>query len=167
MINRALLTSWSRLFFAIMALTVMMLIFNFSGQKAVQSGQTSLVVTERLCRSLLPNYRLQPTEVQKTIIDTYDFYVRKGAHFCIFACLGFCVYGFLCSFKLSIRFRFWMAELFCLLYAASDEWHQSFSAGRHPGVEDVLLDSLGAFCAITVFWMLTKEKRGVKEHGSQ
>jgi VanZ family protein len=33
-------------------------------------------------------------------------------------------------------------------YAASDEYHQSFVPGRHPGLSDVLIDGLGAATAL-------------------
>lgn len=36
------------------------------------------------------------------------------------------------------------AMAFCVLYAASDEWHQSFVPGRHPSAWDVLIDGAGA-----------------------
>lgn len=37
--------------------------------------------------------------------------------------------------------------LFCLAYAASDEWHQSFVPGRTPSALDVLIDGTGALTA--------------------
>lgn len=39
----------------------------------------------------------------------------------------------------------------CLLYAASDEWHQTFVPGRGGHVADVLIDSLGI--TLTMIWM--------------
>jgi hypothetical protein len=39
------------------------------------------------------------------------------------------------------------ALLFCLAYAVSDEWHQSFVPRRGPSAVDVLIDGLGALTA--------------------
>lgn len=41
----------------------------------------------------------------------------------------------------------WRAYLFCLAYAASDEWHQGFVPGRMGRPQDVALDALGAALA--------------------
>ena len=36
------------------------------------------------------------------------------------------------------------------LYAASDEWHQSFVPSRSASIVDVLIDCVGAMCG--AFW---------------
>ncbi len=38
---------------------------------------------------------------------------------------------------------------FCSLYGASDEWHQSFVAGREADILDWLADTLGASMALS------------------
>lgn len=44
------------------------------------------------------------------------------------------------------------AEVFCALYACSDELHQYFVPGRSCRFFDVCVDSAGAFCGALVFW---------------
>ena len=44
------------------------------------------------------------------------------------------------------------AELFCALYACSDELHQYFVPGRSCRFFDVCVDSAGAFCGTLLFW---------------
>lgn len=46
------------------------------------------------------------------------------------------------------------AELFCALYACSDELHQYFVPGRSCRFFDVCVDSAGAFCGALLFWGL-------------
>ena len=42
----------------------------------------------------------------------------------------------------------------CLLWAVTDEYHQSFVPGRHPSVLDVLSDGVGNFLACVLFpWL--------------
>ena len=38
----------------------------------------------------------------------------------------------------------WLSWLIAVLYAATDEFHQSFTPGRTPSVTDVMIDSFGA-----------------------
>jgi VanZ family protein len=38
----------------------------------------------------------------------------------------------------------WSSWLIAVLYAATDEFHQSFTPGRTPAVTDVMIDSFGA-----------------------
>jgi len=52
----------------------------------------------------------------------------------------------------------WWAWLLAVLYAASDEFHQSFTPGRHPSFVDIFLfDGGGAALALSAltgwFWM--------------
>ena len=58
----------------------------------------------------------------------------------------------------------WLAWLFALLYAATDEYHQSFVPGRHPAVFDVLVyDNAGALIAVWIANHLTKQKQPIHE----
>jgi VanZ family protein len=78
------------------------------------------------------------------------FGVVKGWHFAEFAILTF----------LTARVIQWwrgrldtksiaIAMLVCVLFAASDEWHQTFVPDRFGTFQDVLIDSLGVFAAGT------------------
>lgn len=79
-----------------------------------------------------------------------DMVVQKGGHV-----LG---YGLLSlAYWFALRFdkrRWWLALLFVLIYAISDEFHQSFIPGRHPGWVDVLVyDGGGAAVALGLaYW---------------
>jgi len=50
--------------------------------------------------------------------------------------------------------------IFCGLYGASDEWHQSFVAGRDASLFDWLADTLGALLLTLTLW---KREVGVLE----
>jgi VanZ family protein len=56
--------------------------------------------------------------------------------------------------------RFWLAWLLAVLYALTDEYHQSFVPGRHPSLFDALVfDALGALIALWLAALYLKIKR--------
>ena len=57
-----------------------------------------------------------------------DFLFKKSAHFAVFATLAALLWR---AFEWRPRAWIW-AWLLTVIYAISDEWHQSFVAGRHP-----------------------------------
>jgi VanZ family protein len=86
----------------------------------------------------------------------FDLIVKKGAHV-----LG---YGLLTlAYWYGLHFDkhlWWLALLLALIYAVSDEYHQSFVPGRHPSWVDVLVfDGGGAALALLVFSRIRKRMR--------
>lgn len=79
-----------------------------------------------------------------------EFFIRKAAHFTVYFVLAFLLVR---AFSQSLRTRakiFWFSLILAVLYAASDEFHQSFTAGRTPLPLDVVLDSFSAFVGTIV-----------------
>ena len=75
----------------------------------------------------------------------WDLVVKKGSHM-----LG---YGLLAlAYWYGLRFnkrRWWLALFLAVLYALTDEFHQSFVPGRHPSWVDALVfDGGGAVIAM-------------------
>ena len=53
-----------------------------------------------------------------------------------------------------------LAWILALMYAVSDEYHQSFVPGRHPTAFDVLVyDNFGSFAALWLVHRLEKQKQ--------
>jgi len=48
------------------------------------------------------------------------------------------------SYRLPLKRLALLVVVFCMLYGASDEWHQSFVSGRDASLFDWLADSIGA-----------------------
>lgn len=88
--------------------------------------------------------------------ETFHHYLRKTAHFCEYAALGFCMCGFLTNLCWERRpqLRIPAVVVFCILAASIDETIQLFSYERGPHVRDVLLDACGAVFGIAVFLLL-------------
>ncbi len=90
----------------------------------------------------------------------WDRLVKKGGHVIGYALLAL-------SYWYWLRFdpkKGWLAWLLAVLFAATDEFHQSFTPGRHPSPLDVVIyDNLGALLAVLITgWVLKrKSKSGV------
>ncbi|HJZ47588.1 MAG TPA: VanZ family protein [Roseiflexaceae bacterium] len=83
-----------------------------------------------------------------------DLIFKKGAHFTAYAVL-------VMLFRRALPPGRWAVALswvLTVLYAASDEWHQSFVPGRHPQLTDVLIDASGAVAGLLIFWWLLRRK---------
>jgi VanZ family protein len=92
-----------------------------------------------------------------------DGIVKKGGHM-----LG---YGLLAlAYWVGLRFekrRWWLALLLAVIYAVTDEFHQSFVPGRHPSAVDVLVfDGGGAAIALGLAY-LWRVKRGYIKRKTQ
>lgn len=83
--------------------------------------------------------------------DLVDLVLRKVAHLVVFGVLAVLVARALRGEGVSRARSIGVAWLATLLYAASDEWHQTFVAGRAGQASDVAIDIVGASVAL---WLL-------------
>lgn len=85
----------------------------------------------------------------------WDTLVKKGGHMTGYALLAL-AYWYWLGFAPNTG---WLAWLWAVFYAASDEFHQFFTPGRHSSVEDVLIyDNLGALLGVVVTGWIRKQK---------
>jgi VanZ family protein len=75
----------------------------------------------------------------------WDFVIKKIAHLFEYGLLFFSLQRALNWNKLFDQKKYLYVFLWVLLYAMSDELHQSFTPGRHAKIDDVGFDMLGAF----------------------
>lgn len=79
----------------------------------------------------------------------------KGGHVLGYSILSF---SFWRAFEFNPK-RLWLAWALAVLYAASDEFHQSFVPGRHPAAFDVLVyDNAGALLSLWFGSVFLKQK---------
>lgn len=123
--------------FTILTICNMMLIFYFSSQNAEQSTQTSAWFLQFLPFSM--------------------YIIRKLAHFSIYALLGLNTFYMYKNYNVKHYALF--ALMTCILYACSDEWHQSFVSGRSPQITDICIDTCGALSMILLNLSTLKRKR--------
>jgi VanZ family protein len=98
-------------------------------------------------------FALSATPDLSSGLGTWDLILRKIAHVAIFALLWLSV----------ARATDWrrpiLAAVIAVLYAASDELHQSFVEGRHGTPLDVLIDAAGIGLA-ALAWAIAARRRG-------
>ncbi|MGN1131232.1 MAG: VanZ family protein [Ruminococcus sp.] len=104
-------------------------------------------------------------------VELTDFIVRKSAHFCEFALLGFLT---ICTFYIKnkkILINLTSIGFICLCVAIIDEIIQIYSPGRSCQVSDVVLDFSGALAGICFYllifgiYRLIKKGRNVNKIG--
>ena len=85
--------------------------------------------------------------------DWADTIIKKGGHVIGYAILTL---SYWYAFRLQENKR-WLAWLLAVLYALTDEFHQSFVPGRHSSIWDVLIfDNLGA---MTSLWIVSNRTK--------
>lgn len=129
-----------RITFSILIIINCIVIFNFSAQDSEKSNESSGIVVNRVVNTISTvNKKVK----KENIKDTVTFIVRKCAHFSIYTLLGIWLMNLANTFDISTKRKILMCVLFGILYASSDEFHQSFVGGRSPEVRDVCIDTCG------------------------
>jgi VanZ family protein len=82
-----------------------------------------------------------------------DLWLRKGAHIAIYAAL------WLALMRATDWRRPFAATIIALLYAGTDEFHQTFVGGRHGTPVDVAIDGVGCAIAGLAWWLTTRRRR--------
>ncbi len=82
-------------------------------------------------------------------VSTLDYIFKKSSHMIVYAILFVLVHRafFLLNSSKLKSFNWFFTFMICLLYAVSDEYHQSLVPGRHPAFRDVGIDMIGSLVA--------------------
>jgi len=79
----------------------------------------------------------------------WDLLIKKAGHASGYALLGL-AYFIALPPRLSSGFRWVLAMIMAILFALSDEFHQSFVQDRNSSIIDVGIDAIGAAIALTI-----------------
>lgn len=118
----------------------MALIFYLSHQPATESSDLSAGLTEfimGIINKILPNAIFG--------FEGFHHVIRKNAHFFAYLVLGLLVANAMRGYR---GRKVLVAVLICVLYAMSDELHQTFIPGRAGQVMDVVIDSAGSVVGV-------------------
>ena len=133
----------------------MTLIFSVSADS--QSSERSSRIIAPILRALFPG-------ISEESVSVVVLIARKCAHLTEYAVLAFLFWRARWQPRRDDP-RPWSwretgyAVLFVALYAASDEFHQSFVPSREASIRDVLIDTIGAAVGMLALWALWKLRK--------
>jgi VanZ family protein len=142
-----------RIVAAILAIVWMTRIFSYSSDDATASMQVSRSVSYDIVESANRMFGLGWDEDKILgISKAIEKAVRKLAHMGEYGVLGLLVCIACDAWRPSFS-RAGLSMLICLVYACSDEFHQTFVDGRSGEVKDVCIDLCGALLALFLGWL--------------
>lgn len=155
---------WMRACWIVAAIAWMVLIFSFSHTEGKQSQQQSTIVTTIVTEVI----GVEPTHKDFLRVE---FTVRKLAHLCMFAVLGFIYCGYSDCYKIDTKKKYLFSCCATVIYALLDEAHQYFVPDRAARLYDVAIDTLGGALGAAGFLLLNliiakiikcyKKKKGI------
>jgi VanZ family protein len=116
-------------------------------------GSTSVMSAEHTSRYIVPFLLWLKPGMSPTAIWTILVVARKCAHVTEYAVLALLLWRALRSvpaLRTKTLMIFGATLLGCALFAATDEFHQTFIKSRTPSVRDVLLDVAGALLGLLI-----------------
>lgn len=143
--------TWINIIFIILSVFWMGTIFYFSNKTADESNNTSDAVETAIGKATVVDFEEKSDEDLVDFLDRYRVMARKTAHVLEFALL-LILFFMAMPFSISIKIRYIVAVLWTILYAISDEIHQSFIPGRTGLISDVFIDTGGALIGILVIF---------------
>ena len=139
----------------IAVITLSLAIFDFSAKTATESAGMSSQIAEKVVDLVEKVVDIDDSQ-RESVLYTVHLLIRKGAHFLEFVLLSILVFFLAESYKLSRKVCFLIALGYCLVFAASDEFHQLFVNGRSGQISDVMLDFCGALFGACICYLVVK-----------
>ena len=152
-----------RIMSTILVIVWMAVIFGYSGQQGEESEGVSTKVSKVIIQGTNQVFHMEWDDDQ--ILENaklIEYPIRKCAHMTEYAILALLVFGTLGCYGMKIqRMRYWIAIGYVFGYASTDEYHQTFVAGRSGRFSDVCIDTVGASLAMLLLWLIIS---GIQKH---
>ncbi len=92
-----------------------------------------------------------------------DFIFKKCAHLFFYGVLATLFYRAIYSDGIKKKSALYLSVFLSFLYGITDEFHQSFIAGREPTLRDIIIDTIGAsIAAFLIYYLLPKFPKRIK-----
>ena len=125
-------------------------------------GSTDLMSAEHTSRFLTPFLRWLNPDISPAAIAQVHFLVRKAAHVTEYAILTGLLFRALRGLMGGFWWRAAVALVSAMIFAAADEFHQTFIPSRTGSIYDILVDYCGALTGILICRMLVLRWRDSK-----
>lgn len=120
-----------------------------------QSQQTNNLEKEVENETILEEQKEEMVDV-----EYLNFLIRKIAHMSEYFILSLLVLNVIIQFKGKIEYKHYIISIcFCLMYAITDEFHQTFVPGRTGQALDVLIDTFGAILGCGIYKIIRSRKK--------
>ena len=125
-------------------------------------GSTDILSAEHTSRFLVPFLRWFDPQISLAALAQIQFAIRKLGHLTEYAILAMLFWRALRSgtrLQMKMSVLFFVAALVCAIFAASDEFHQSFVPSRTSSPADAMIDICGALTGLAIGLLFAVRKR--------
>jgi VanZ family protein len=116
-------------------------------------GSTDILSAEHTSRFLVPFLRWLDPQISLAALNAIQVGVRKLGHVTEYAILAMLLWHALrggTRWQAKMSILFFVAWVACAIFAASDEFHQSFVPSRTASSTDVMIDIIGALIGLLI-----------------
>lgn len=131
-------------------------------------GSTDVLSAEHTSRFLVPFLRWLKPDISTEALAQIHFFVRKLGHVFEYAILAMLLWRAVrggTNLRVKMSFVFVGVWLTCGIFAASDEFHQSFVRSRTAALSDIFVDVCGATIGLAICLMVSRKHTSVKPQG--
>jgi VanZ family protein len=124
-------------------------------------GSTDMLSAEHTSRFLMPLLRWIDPQISLATLNAIQVGVRKLGHLTEYAILAMLLWRALRSstrWQTKMSILFLLAAVACAIFAASDEFHQSFVPSRTSSPADVMIDICGALIGLVLCLVVARRK---------
>ena len=128
-------------------------------------GSTDMLSAEHTSRFLVPFLRWIDPQISFATLNAIQFGIRKLGHLTEYAILAMLLWRALRSgtrWQIKVSILFLVAALASAIFAASDEFHQSFVPSRTASPTDVMIDICGALVGLLACSMFAERRNSAK-----
>jgi len=125
-------------------------------------GSTDMLSAEHTSRFLVPFLRWIDPQISFATLNAIQLGIRKLGHLTEYAILAMLLWRALRSgtrWQMKMSILFLVAALASAIFAASDEFHQSFVPSRTASPNDVMIDICGTLIGLLSCLMFAARKR--------